>query len=143
MKLIIKKFNELNNKEVYEILKARSNIFVIEQKILYLDMDDIDYKSYHMFYIKNKQVIAYLRAYYKTKNIIQFGRVLTIEHGKGIGKKLLQDSIKYVTENLDVKKIYIEAQSYAIRFYEKVGFVVTSKQFFEDGISHNKMELKL
>ena len=50
-KLIAKHFNELTTKELYEILKARAAIFIMEQNIQYQDMDDIDYESLHCFYM--------------------------------------------------------------------------------------------
>lgn len=49
MKLTVKKFQELTTTELYEILKARAEIFIMEQEINYQDMDDIDYKSLHCF----------------------------------------------------------------------------------------------
>ena len=65
MNLISKKFNELSNTEIYEILKARLEIFILEQNIHYQDIDDIDYKSLHCFFMENNKVIAYLRAFYQ------------------------------------------------------------------------------
>ena len=60
MKLTVKKFQELTTTELYEILKARAEIFIMEQEINYQDMDDIDYKSLHCFFTEDKKVIAYL-----------------------------------------------------------------------------------
>ena len=145
MEFVSKKFNELTTVEVYEILKSRAEIFVKEQKIIYLDMDDIDYDSYHMFYMDEKRVVAYLRAFYmdEKKDVIKFGRVLTLVHGKGLGGKILNDSIKYVKDNHIANKIYLEAQSYATGYYEKAGFKIISDEFMEEGIPHKKMELLL
>ncbi len=137
-----KYFNELTTSELYEILKARAMVFVIEQKILYLDMDDIDYRSLHVFYTNGKEVTSYLRAYEKEPGVIQLGRVLTVVHGTGLGSKLLKAGIYEVRERYNPKKIYIEAQSYATGYYELEGFKVTSDEFMEDGIPHVKMELE-
>lgn len=65
MKLKIKKFNELTTKELYEILKSREEIFIMEQNINYQDLDDIDYKSLHFFFEEDNHIITYLRAFYK------------------------------------------------------------------------------
>ena len=91
MKLIAKRFEELTSKELYEILKARAEIFIMEQNIHYQDMDNIDYDSLHCFFMEHDKVIAYLRAFYQkgNKDIVKIGRVLTIKHGKGIGKDLM------------------------------------------------------
>ena len=82
MNLIAKRFNELTTTEVYEILKARSEIFIMEQNICYQDMDDVDYDSLHCFFVEDNKVIAYLRAFYEKDNIVKLGRVLILKHGE-------------------------------------------------------------
>ena len=127
MKVVAKTFFELTTSELYEILKARSAIFILEQSIHYQDLDDVDYQSYHFFIEENKKVIAYLRAYYvdDTKKVVKLGRVLTREHGKGIGRQLLEQSIPLIKEKMRVDKITIDAQKQALGFYEKLGFKTT------------------
>ena len=68
---------------------------------------------------------------------------MTLEHGKGLGGKMLHEGVRIAREILKVKKIYLEAQEYAIGYYEKEGFEVVSVPFMEDGIPHVKMERKL
>ena len=65
MSIKAKYFNELTTTELYELLKVRSEIFVVEQNCLYQDLDDIDYNSLHIFIEENNEIIAYLRAFYK------------------------------------------------------------------------------
>ena len=141
MKLISKFFEELSTTELYEILKARAEIFVVEQECIYQDLDDKDYKSLHVFYEEEGKVLAYLRAFVKEKDVVQVGRVLTIEHGKGLGGKLLKAGLEQIKEKYTPKKIYLEAQCYAIGFYEREGFQICSEEFLEDGIPHVEMEL--
>lgn len=145
LKYIAKNFDELTAKELYEILKARAEIFVVEQQIIYQDMDDMDYKSLHCFLWEENRVPAYLRAYFPDDNIerIKVGRVLTLQHGRGFGKKLLEESISVIKNELKCKVICIDAQTHAIGFYEKFGFKVTSEEFWEEGILHVAMELEL
>ena len=141
MKLVSKFFEELTTTELYEILKARAEIFVVEQECVYQDLDDKDYKSLHVFYEKEGKVIGYLRSFEKEKNVIQMGRVLTIEHGKGLGGKLLKVGIEEIKTKQNPKKIFIEAQCYATGYYAREGFKVCSEEFLEDGIPHVEMEL--
>ena len=136
-----KRFEELNTVELYEILKARAAIFVVEQNCVYQDLDDLDYRSLHVFYEDGKTVTAYLRAFYQEKNVVQVGRVLTLQHGTGLGGRLLHEGLMQIREIMPCRKIYIEAQSYAIGYYEREGFKVTSGEFLEDGIPHVRMEL--
>ncbi|MBD5132844.1 MAG: GNAT family N-acetyltransferase [Clostridiales bacterium] len=143
MNLIAKYFNELTTTELYEILKARSEIFIMEQNILYQDMDDVDYESLHCFFVEDNKVVAYLRAFYNEDNVVKLGRVLTLKHGNGIGKDLLEQSLIAIKEKMKCKKICMDAQKYAVGFYEKFGFKVTSEDFLEEGVVHNTMELKI
>lgn len=145
MKLICKKFNELTTKELYEILKSRAHIFIMEQKINYQDMDNIDYEAYHFFYYENDSVIAYLRAFQPDKkdDELQIGRVLTLEHGKGIGKKLMEDSLDILKNIPNIKRITMHAQKHASAFYKNFGFKEIGEEFLEEGVIHITMTLDL
>lgn len=137
-------FDELTTAELYEILKSRAEIFLIEQNIHYLDMDDIDYTALHCFIMDNNRVTAYLRAYFEEdENTVKVGRVLTLIHGKGLGEKLMISSLAAIKEKLKCKKVSMDAQKHAVGFYEKFGFTVTSEDFLEEGIVHRKMELDM
>ena len=143
MNLVIKKFNELTTIELYEILKARAEVFVVEQNCVYQDLDDRDYNSLHAFLEDEGKVKAYLRAFIKDANAgtVQIGRVLTTVRGTGLGLDILKIGIEAAKKEFCADKIYIEAQTYAIGFYEKIGFKVISDEFLEDGIPHVSMEL--
>ena len=141
MKFVSKFFEELTTVELYELLRARTEIFVVEQNCVYQDLDGKDYESLHVYYEESGKVLAYLRAFWKEKGIIQVGRVLTIEHGTGLGGKLLRDGLDCIREKYHPQKIYIEAQCYAVGFYEREGFKICSDEFLEDGIPHVQMEL--
>ena len=136
-------FEQLSTCELYEILKARVNVFVVEQNCPYPELDDIDYKSLHVWAEKDDAIVAYLRAYIKDEGTVRMGRVLTTVRGKGYGAKLLKKGIEEIKKYFSPQKIYIEAQSYAIGFYKREGFVVCSDEFLEDGIPHVQMELEL
>ena len=141
MNFIIKTFDELTAAELYEILKLRAEIFIVEQNCPYQDMDGTDYKSLHIFLKEDERVIAYARAYDKPneKDTVKIGRVVTLRHGEGLGRKLMEASLAAVRER-GYKKAYLEAQQYAIGFYEKFGFKVVSGVFMIDKIPHVAME---
>lgn len=143
MKFVTKFFEELTTAELYELLKARAEIFVVEQNCIYQDLDDRDYDSLHVFYEESGKVLAYLRAFSKEEGVVQMGRVLTIEHGTGLGGKLLRAGMDSIKEKFQPQKIYIEAQSYATGYYEREGFTICSEEFLEDGIPHVQMEVTL
>ena len=143
MEFSAKTFEELSSLELYEILKARSQIFVVEQNCAYQDIDYLDSRSLHIFSMEDQKVTAYLRAYWKNRDVVQIGRVLTMKHGTGLGGKLLKAGISIVKEKMPCRKIYIEAQCYAEAFYQREGFQVISEPFLEDGIPQEKLELEL
>ena len=141
MKLVSKYFEELTTTELYELLKVRSQVFVVEQNCIYQDLDDKDYRSLHVFYEEDREVLAYLRAFTKKEGVVQIGRVLSTTHGIGLGGKILKEGLLQIQEKFHPKKIYLEAQCYAIGYYEREGFKVCSEEFLEDGIPHVEMEL--
>ena len=148
MEFVIKHFNELSTTELYEILKTRFEIFVTEQKCIYQDLDDKDQDAIHVFcWNDSGRVAGCLRVFWKDNDedagVAQIGRVVTLEHGKGIGGQMLHEGVRVAIEQLLAKKIYLEAQEYAIGYYAKEGFEVVSEPFMEDGIPHVKMEKQI
>ena len=143
VELVVKHFNELSTTELYEILKTRFEIFVTEQECLYQDLDDKDQDAVHVFcWNENGRVAGCLRVFMRDaeNGVVQIGRVVTLEHGKGIGGLLLHKGVEVAIERFKAKKIYLEAQVYAIGYYAKEGFEAVSGEFMEDGIPHVKME---
>ena len=145
MDFSVKSFDELCVCELYEILKSRAEVFLLEQNIVCMDMDDIDYISHHFFIKEGKRIIAYLRAYYTDdKNkIIKIGRVLTLSHGNGMGRALMERTIDAIKHRFDCKKIVVNAQKHAEGYYAKFGFKTVSGEFLEEGVVHVKMELEI
>ena len=144
MEIIIKKFNELSLEELYEILKIRVSVFVVEQNCPYQEIDDKDKQAYHIYIRENNQIKAYLRVLDKGVSFpeVSIGRVLTTERNKGYSNILIKEGIKVAKEKYHVNKIKIEAQVYAKKMYEKHGFKQISDEFLEDGIPHIIMLLE-
>ncbi len=142
MELIAKYFSELSAAEIYEILKSRAEIFLLEQKILCQDMDNADYNSLHCFFTEKGRVTAYLRAFSTDAENVKIGRVLTLSHGRGTGKELMEKSLAVIKDKMNPQKVTVDAQEQAIGFYKKSGFKVISDVFMEEGVPHAEMELK-
>ena len=143
MQTIIKTYNELTVDELYEILKLRSIVFVVEQNCVYQDIDDIDKRSYHI-YMKEKdkpEIKVYLRVFEKDKDTAQIGRVVTEKDSrrKGYASQLIEKGIEISKNKMKKTKVYLEGQVYAAKLYEKLGFKIISDEFLEDGIPHYKM----
>lgn len=143
MEFVKKTFQELSTSELYEILRVRAEVFVVEQTCVYQDLDGKDQESLHLFYEEDGKILAYLRIFMKSEEekLAQIGRVLTIVRGTGLGGKLLRDGLHAAKEDLAAREVYIEAQCYAVGYYEKAGFRITSEEFLEDGIPHVEMRV--
>ena len=142
MNFIAKNFSELSLTELYEILKARSQIFIVEQNMHCQDIDGIDQKARHFFIEEDGNILAYLRAFYEneSKNVVRIGRVLSITHGVGLGADIMRKAIEDIKKNMKCKKICLDSQKHAIGFYEKLGFKTVSSEFLEEGVIHVRME---
>jgi len=142
----IKKFDELSGEEVYEILKLRSEVFVVEQQCIYDDCDGKDKTSYHLFAKKENKIILYLRILKKgvSYDEISIGRVLVnIEYrSKGLAKQMMKCAIGFIENNLNENRVRISAQQYLLEFYSSLKFVKVSEVYLEDNIPHVEMLYK-
>ena len=141
MKFEAKFFNELSARELYEIVRARQEIFLMEQHIVCRDFDGVDYDALHCFIERDGRVCAYLRAY-KSDEGVKIGRVLTIPHGVGLGKRLMEAAIPKIKEAFGADEITLHSQIQAEGFYEKLGFRRVGEVFLEEGIEHVTMNKK-
>lgn len=140
MNTIIKPFDKLTTKELFHIYKLRVDVFVVEQQCPYHEIDDIDLISHHIYLQNDNSIIlAYCRLY-KQNDTFHIERVIATERRKGNGTQIMKTAIEFATEKLHADSIIIEAQTYAQKFYEKLGFVQTSEPFEEDGIPHIQMK---
>ena len=138
-----KTFEELTTRELYEILRARAEVFVKEQGINCVDPDTVDYSSIHIFSMRDGRVCAYLRAYHVDDLTVKVGRILAVPHGAGIGTELMKYAVKKIKDLTGCTKIIMDAQKHAVPFYEKLGFTVTSDEYLEEGIWHVDMKLEI
>lgn len=141
MQVRIKSFEDLTKHELYEILRLRVDVFVVEQACPYPEIDGKDYDAIHIYLENDGEILAYSRVY-KEGDEVHLGRVIAKERRKGHATLILKEAIRAAKE-YQAKKITIEAQTYAKKLYEKVGFVEDSEVFLLDGIEHVKMVLQI
>ena len=132
--------------EVYALLRLRNEVFVVEQRCVYLDTDNIDQECHHLMIYEGDDLAAYTRLIpagisYAEMSI---GRVVSSPsyRGTGIGKQLMAASIEACKKLYGEGNIKIGAQFYLKRFYESFGFIQCSDVYDEDGIEHIKMVRK-
>lgn len=139
----IKSFEEITTSELYEIIKARVDVFVVEQNCPYPDLDGYDQKAIHLWAEKDHNVLAYCRIFNKGIKYPEtsIGRVLTTEkaRGKNLGKQLIQYAVETIENRFHTSEVRISAQDYLLRFYSGFGFEDTGKKYLEDNIPHTEM----
>ena len=140
---IIKSFKELNTIELYEILRLRAAVFVVEQDCVYQDVDAKDNTALHVIGVKNQKIIAYTRIFDQGHYFEQasIGRVVVAksERQYGYGHALMAASINAVYERFGHKPIKISAQKHLKNYYKQHGFIKTGVEYLEDGIPHIAM----
>ncbi len=123
----IKPFAELDVDELYELLRLRSEVFVVEQNCVFLDQDNKDQKCHHVLVYADNKLAAYSRLVPAGLSYaeVSIGRVITSPEarGSGLGRKLMELSIRSCYDLFGPADIRIGAQTYALPFYESLGFV--------------------
>ena len=141
--IITKTFSELDTEDLYQILRLRSEVFVVEQDCVYQDIDNKDQNAIHLYYKENYQIVAYTRIFkagdYYENPCIDRVVVLKKNRGNDLGKKIMIDSIEYIKQNIKGEKIELSAQKYLDKFYKDLGFYKIGEDYLEDGIPHQRM----
>lgn len=139
----IKTFEEFTVPELYNVIKARIDVFVVEQNCPYPDLDNYDQKAVHIWAEENGDVLANCRIFDKGIKYSEasIGRVLTTEkaRGKKLGKQLIQYALDTIEARFHTSEVRISAQDYLLKFYGEFGFEDTGKKYLEDDIPHTEM----
>lgn len=145
LEIVIKKFEDFSVEELYQVLKIRSQVFVVEQNCVYQDLDGNDQKAIHIFGKKNNEIVAYSRIF-KSGNYFEkasIGRVVVAKKYRKnkYGHQLLKASIQAVKNYFNETNIQISAQVYLKDFYKTHGFQCVGEEYLEDNLPHISMVL--
>lgn len=137
-------FDELTARKLYDFLKLRVDVFVVEQNCPYPELDGLDQESIHIAYTENGQILAYARLVpagvkYEIPSI---GRVIVRPEARsrGLAKQLMKNSMDYILSEWQTNEIQLQGQVYLQKFYESFGFLPISAEYDEDGIPHVDMK---
>lgn len=141
-----KSFDKLKVQELYDLLKLRSDVFVVEQNCVYSDQDDKDQEAIHVLGYKRNRLLAYARILpigSVENKYAMIGRIVIRQtiRGTGVGKELVSKSIDYCQHTFNELNIKISAQSHLKNFYQQQGFTKKGDDYLEDGIPHCAMIL--
>ncbi|SEP25619.1 GNAT family N-acetyltransferase [Mucilaginibacter sp. AW1-7] len=139
----IRLFSHLNVNELYQLLRLRSEVFVVEQNCVFLDQDNKDQQCYHLLLYADGKLAAYSRLVPAGISYpeVSIGRVVTSPafRGTGLGRKIMELAIQSCYDVFGPAAIRIGAQTYALSFYQSLGFVSEGEVYDEDGIEHIEM----
>ncbi len=146
IKYKLKSFSDLSPIELYDVLKLRQDVFVIEQECIYPDCDNYDQEGMHLIGYDGHEIATYLRilkpgmTYEKYSSI---GRVIiaTSYRKRGLSRNLLTIAIEYLRKKHPTHDIKISAQSHLEKMYASLGFKKSGSPYLEDGIPHIPMVL--
>ena len=145
MEIEVKSFDELSNTELYEALRLRAEVFVVEQDCVYNDIDGMDQQGLHVLAKVDGRIIGYTRLLkagtrFETASI---GRMVVDKNFrfKGYAREIMEHSIEYMHQSWKVSVIHISAQQYLKGFYGSIGFKIVTDPYLEDGIPHVGMDI--
>jgi ElaA protein len=131
--------DQLTAAQLYALLRLRADVFVVEQEAAYADVDGLDLlpSTVHLWWQPGSVLQACLRLLIEPDGTARIGRVCVARdaRGTGLGGVLMGAAV----EHLGDVPMVLDAQTYALPFYEKFGFVSVGETYLEDGIEHVTM----
>jgi len=142
-----KNFDQLLVDELYNILRLRQEVFIVEQDCPYLDNDGLDQASSHVIGLQEEKIVAYARILPKSiqyNDYAAIGRVVTSApvRGQKIGQQLFDFALKTCCSLYPKDPIKLSSQVYIKKFYASFGFEEVGETYLEDGIPHISMTYK-
>ncbi|NBA96668.1 GNAT family N-acetyltransferase [Pseudomonas sp. R5(2019)] len=139
---LCKHHTDLGKEQLYEILRLRTQVFVVEQKCPYLEVDGLDLEgdTHHLMAWKDDKLVAYVRLLDPESQggDVVIGRVVITEdvRGQGLGHGLMVKALEQAEKRWPGVPIYLSAQEHLQRYYGRYGFKVAGEEYLEDGIPH-------
>jgi ElaA protein len=136
-------FDSLSTAALYDLLRLRSEVFVLEQACVFQDIDGLDQQAMHLMGHRDGALVAYARCFPAHVCFAEasIGRVVTraAARGGGLGHRLMTRAIQAIGDVWGVQAIRIGAQAHLTHFYQSHGFVDMGEPYVEDGIDHIEM----
>jgi ElaA protein len=135
------RFEQLSAAELYEMLRFRQSIFVVEQRSPYPDLDGLDRDAWHLLLRVDAELGGYLRL---TRMPLRIGRVAVAARlrGQGLGRRLMEKALRFCRDHYPDQAIVLAAQLALVPFYEGFGFAISAAPYEDFGVMHVEMSLK-
>lgn len=137
--LISRRFEVLTVRELHDIARLRSSVFVVEQDCVYLDLDgrDTEHDAEHHWFEVDGVIACYARSLVEPDGDVRIGRVVTTPSARGRG--LAATLMTNLVERFGTDPLVLEAQSHLADWYRRFGFAATGDEYLDDGIPHVPM----
>jgi ElaA protein len=136
-------FDALDTRGLYELLRLRAAVFVVEQSCAFQDLDGLDPQALHLLGRQHGSLVAYARCFAAGVTFAEasIGRIVTRDtlRGTGLGHRLVERAMQAVGERWGIQPIRIGAQARLKHFYRRHGFKDVNRAYVEDGIEHLEM----
>ncbi len=140
-----RRFDELSAAALYELLRLRQQVFVVEQSSPYPDLDGLDQCAHHLLLADNRTLCGCLRLLAPAEDgpAVRIGRVCVARHlrRRGLGRRLMAEALAFCREHHPGEAVALSAQLELVRFYESYGFAAIGDPYDDFGIPHTEMRL--
>jgi len=135
------RFDQLMVDGLYELLRFRQGIFVVEQESPYPDLDGLDQDAWHLLLRMKSELAGYLRL---MQMPVRIGRVAVAPHfrGRGLGRRLIEEALLFCRTQYPGAPVVLTAQAHLVPFYRGYGFAPIGEPFDDFGVAHVEMEVR-
>ena len=135
------RFEELSTDQLYELLRFRQNIFVVEQRSPYPDLDGLDLDAWHLTARAEGALVGCLRLIPRP---LRIGRVAVASplRRHGLGRRVMDEALLRCREHHPGRFVALTAQAHLVPFSRGFGFEPTGEPFDDYGLTHVEMELR-
>jgi ElaA protein len=135
------RFEALTVDELYELLRFRQSIFVVEQRSPFPDLDGLDQGAWHLLLRAEGELAGYLRL---IRRPLRIGRVAVAAplRRHGLGRRLMEEALLHCREHYPGQPVVLTAQIHLVPFYRSFGFEPTGEPYDDFGLTHVEMQLR-
>jgi ElaA protein len=137
------RFEQLSADALYEVLRFRQNIFVVEQSSPYPDLDGLDQSAWHLLLRAEGELAGYLRLI-SAPSLVRIGRVAVAAslRRRGLGRRLMEEALSFCRERYPAQDIVLAAQLDLACLYQSFDFAAISDPYDDFGVRHVDMALR-
>lgn len=140
--------SELNVRQVYDMLKLRNTVFIVEQNCVYQDIDgqDLTGENRHILGVLDGALVASARilAPDVAGSAVKIGRVIVSGEARGLklGNRLMEQAVRSGETHWPGNEMFLAAQAHLEALYRQFGFNPVGNIYLEDNIPHIDMVRK-